>query len=144
MQTATKVIKGSSAAYGMILKLAAMSQWFQFEPYPNDCYEITVKAEIAHMLDQTPNVEVVEHVATYDDNNGCFTDNVPMLDAHIVANDEQVVIDLAQPGVRWQDGPRLHLERRMDQWRCYLHADGDDAKALVYINDDKSIGMEEF
>lgn len=143
MQTASKIVKGNSAAYGMILKLAAMSQWFQFEPYPDDCYEITVKAEIAHLLDQTSNIEVVEQVATYDD-NGCFMDNVPMLDAHIVANDEQVIIDMAQPDVRWQDGPRLYLERRMDQWRCYVQADGGDAKALLCINDDTSVGVETF
>lgn len=52
MQTATKIIKGDNAAISMVQKLAAMSQWFQFEPYPDDCYKITVKAEIAHRLDQ--------------------------------------------------------------------------------------------
>lgn len=52
MQTATKIIKGDNAAISMVQKLAAMSQWFQFEPYPDDCYEITVKTEIAHHLDQ--------------------------------------------------------------------------------------------
>ncbi|HHV49175.1 MAG TPA: hypothetical protein GXX56_09500 [Rhodocyclaceae bacterium] len=52
MQTASKIVKGDSAAYGMVMKLAEMSQWFQFDPYPDDCYEITVKTEIAHHLDQ--------------------------------------------------------------------------------------------
>lgn len=144
MQTATKIIKGSSAATGLILKLAGMSQWFQFEPYPEDDYRITVKAEVAHLLNQTPGIEVVEQVATYDDNTGCVTDSAPMLDAHLVANSEQVVVDLAQPNVRWQDGPRIYLERRVDRWFCYIHPDGDDAKALLHINDDKTVGWEEF
>lgn len=186
-----------------------MSQWFQFEPYPDDHYEITVKAEIAYLLDQTPDIEVVGQVATYDEetessyvicvggtpghgwltipsdedddsdavvitedpdlvaryNNyaeaklvfdrlvaahptRCFSmaimDTAPCLDVHVVANKEQVVLDLAQPNVRWQEGPRFYLERRMDHWRCYVHSDADDAKVLVCVNDDKSVGVETF
>ena len=142
MRTTSKIVKGTSLTYGLILRLAGLSQWFQYEPLPDDHYEITVKEEIKHLLDGTAEVAVVQQLATYDDNNGCFTDNVPLLDAHIVANEEQVVIDLAKPNVRWQDGPRLYLERRMDQWCCFIHRDSDDVIAIVRINDNGTIDLK--
>lgn len=143
MQKASKKYS-ETLAKAMILKLAGMSQWFEFEPYPDDQYLITVKAENKHLLVGQPDIEVVEKIATYDDNNGCFTDNVPMLDAHVVVSDEHVVVDLAKPNVPWKEGPRLFLNRYMDHWRCFVHTDGDDAVGHVSINDDGTVGFKKY
>lgn len=86
--------------------------------------------------------EAVQSLSTYDDNNGCFTYNVPTLECHVVANEEQIVVDMALPGVPWKEGPRIFLERRADHWRAYVHSDSDDAKTLVTISDDRTIAVK--
>lgn len=143
LRTASKRVSGAGAAHALILKLAGRSQWFQYEPLPYDEYDISVKAENAHLLEQPSDIEVVQQVACFDD-NGTRALDAPPLDAHVVANREQVVVDLAQPGVGWREGPRVYVERRARQWRCYIHRDSGDACALVTINDDQRIGLQEF
>lgn len=143
LRTASKRVSGAAAANALILKLAGRSQWFQYMPMPYDEYDISVKAENAHLLEQPSDVEVVQQVASFDE-DGTRVLDAPPLDAHVVASREQVVVDLAKPGVRWQQGPRLYLERRARQWRCYIHCDSGDARALVTINDDQSIRLQEF
>lgn len=143
MRTASKRVSGAAAANALILKLAGASQWFQYEPLPYDEYDISVKAENAHLLEQPSDVEVVQQVACFDDNGTCLLD-APPLDAHVVANRERVAVDLAQPDVCWRRGALLYVERRADHWRCYIHSASDDARALVHINDDQSVGLEEF
>jgi hypothetical protein len=86
--------------------------------------------------------EHLQPVSAFQEDTGTF--GPPSADVHIVANEEQVVIDLATPDRAWKEGPRLYLERRNDQWRCYIHTDSDDAKALLSIHDDRTVGFESF
>lgn len=86
--------------------------------------------------------EHLQPVSGFQEDTGTF--GPPSVDVHIAANEEQVVIDLATPDRAWKEGPRLYLERRDDQWRCYIHTDPDDAKALLYIHDDRTVGFETF
>lgn len=145
-KTISMIVTGESATRTVALELIRQSQWFEIEPLPDDKFEITVKAENERVLQDLSakgaSTEFVQLIATHDEMLGTFTDLFQT--AHVVANEEMIVVDLARPGVRWQDGPRIFVERRPDQWRCYVHSDSNDARALVHISDDATVAFETF
>lgn len=52
MKTYTVTLSGEKMAMGVVSRLVQASQWFTFEPMPDEDYEISVKAENKRMLDQ--------------------------------------------------------------------------------------------
>lgn len=50
MRTYAQTIKGTARAQSVVRALVDASQWFQFEPLPNDVFEITVMAENKALL----------------------------------------------------------------------------------------------
>lgn len=142
MPTASRVVTGTAAVSGLILKIAAQSQWFEVTPLPGDQFEIRVKAENAGLLNAaTTDIEFAQPVVTYDEEGrGRFGD--PQINAHVITNSEQIVIRLAKPGAPEENDSRIYLERRLDQWRCYLHPGDCDPAALAYINDDGTTEVE--
>src|SRR5574337_1523371 len=145
MKTVSTVVRGAFNANSLVLKLISESQWFEFEPLPEDLFKITVKVESSHLLAAPGALEVMVQVPTYlGDQEGAPAESGDLTLDMRVQIAEQLIIDLAKPGVRWQDGPRIYLERRLDQWRAYIHLDNGDTRALVYLNDDATVGLEEF
>ena len=52
MKTYTVTVNGLGFVQAVIARLADRSQWFTFEPLPDDDYEVTVKAENKGMIDR--------------------------------------------------------------------------------------------
>jgi hypothetical protein len=50
MRTATATVNGEHVAMFIVSGLIHRSQWFEFTPYPNDKYRITVEDENWQML----------------------------------------------------------------------------------------------
>lgn len=50
MNTIHNYIVGQAVAQAIVNQLVKSSAWFEFEPYPDDEYKITVKPENQHLL----------------------------------------------------------------------------------------------
>jgi tRNA(Ser,Leu) C12 N-acetylase TAN1 len=142
-KTVSIIVAGEEQARIMALQLLNKTVRFEIEPLPEGKFSLTVPAERQGLLDWLSNraeTEFVQMVSTYDEASAQYT--APDQAVHVAVGGESVVIDLSKPGVRWQDGPRVFLERRSDHWRTYVHTDAGDARGLVVIHDHGGIDLE--
>lgn len=57
LKTNSRTFLTVEVALWVVSRLVNQSQWFMFEPLPDDLYEITVKEEIGYMLWELPSEE---------------------------------------------------------------------------------------
>ena len=96
MKTYAVTVNGLEFVQAVIARLAYRSQWFSFEPLPDDDYEVTVKVENKSMIDRIV-VEVIFGAGPAG-LAAAYVLNVLARDARYNAEKDVLIEDLGQVG----------------------------------------------